>query len=96
MLDTKAVLDCLAEWLENPYWGEYYNNAPSDLCKEYIETYFYASDTEDDDAFAKMDEIEPKLSLEDWKYLLKYSTGPEKGKITKKIAELEAAQNKEA
>jgi len=80
----------LNDWCENRYYGMYYLHAPSEQCKEYIAYELYASETEEDEAFAKMDEIAESLTLEDWKYLLKYSgEGPEKGRILQKIAELE-------
>ena len=80
-------MENLSEWLENPYWADYYYNAPSDFCKEYIAMDFYYSDTEDESVAADLDRMEDRLTLADWKYLLQFSTGPERAKIQKRIEE---------
>ena len=90
MVDENAVKECLQEWLENKFWEAYYNDAPSERCKKYIALDFYYSDTEDDDVAEVLDELEDSLELNDWKYLLKHSQpGPERGKLLRKVAELE-------
>lgn len=90
MIDPNAVKETLAEWLENPHWASYYNGAPSDTLKEYIALDFYYSDTEDEEAAKSMDAMEDKLTLEDWKHLLKFSSpDPNRARIMRKIAELE-------
>ena len=90
MVNAEAVREGLQEWLENPHWAKYYDSAPSDKCREYIALDFYYSDTEDDEVAEALDELEKDLTVEDWKHLLKYSDpGPERGKIIRKIAELE-------
>jgi hypothetical protein len=86
----QAMQENLKEWLENPYWAAYYNEAPSELCKQYVANELFASDTEDESAFAEMDRIFPKLTVEDLRHLLKYSaSGPGRGQILKRIEELE-------
>ena len=50
MIDVKDVNTILQEWLNNPSWKEYYDEAPSDRCKSFIALEFYYSDTEDDTA----------------------------------------------
>ena len=88
----EAVMQNLQEWLENPYWASYYKEAPSENCKHYIALELYASDTDSDEAWKLMDDLEPKLTLEDWQHLLKYSSvGPGRAKILRKIEELEKA-----
>jgi len=90
MVDANKVRENLEEWLENPHWAAYYNDAPSDKLKEYIALDFYYSETEEEEAAETMDAIEPELSIEDWKHLLKYSGNtPARAKIMKKIVELE-------
>jgi len=89
-MDKQAVFMTKEEWIENPYWAKYYEEAPSKECKQYIALEFYYSDTEDEEAAEAMDKLEPKLSLNDWKHLYAYcANNPRKGVIAKKIAELE-------
>lgn len=89
MIDQNEVQECLREWLNNPYWAEYYEGAPSEECKRYIELDFYYSDTEDEEAAKEMDAMEGNLTVKDWKWLLKYSgDDPNKARIMNKIREL--------
>ena len=84
MVNPRAVRENLNEWLQNPTWKEYYDEAPSQLCREYISLDFYASETEDEEAFKKMDRIIQDLRKEDLQYLYANAEGPEK----KQYAEL--------
>ena len=38
------------EWLKNPAWREYYETAPSDLCRLYISVEFWESEYDEDAA----------------------------------------------
>ena len=88
-MDKNEMKESLESFLENPYWAEYYNSAPSDMCKKYIQLEFYYSDTEDEDAIEPMEEIEGDLDLRDWQHLLKYcENSPRKLVIQQKIKEL--------
>lgn len=79
----------LEEWLENPYWREYYETAPSDQCREVIALEFLYSEEETDEIAAAMDEKEKRLTIRDWKYLYKYcGNNPRKVFIRKKINDL--------
>lgn len=79
----------VAEFMENSYWKKYYENAPTELCKEYITMEFYSSEYQTPEAEAVMGEMEEELALEDWKYLLKYcGNNPRKTFILKKIDSL--------
>lgn len=90
MIDMDEVRSILDDTLENPYWAEYYNGAPSDKCKEYIALEFYYSEYEDDETADAMDEIESQLSAEDLRWLMKFcGNNPRKGVLARKIAELE-------
>ena len=89
MIDTQAVKENLQDWLENPSWKEVYDGAPSEECKEYIAMMFYASETEEDEAFDAMDELESELPIRDLRYLYSVMTGPEKARLGKKIADIE-------
>ena len=88
--ERKRVLE---EFLENPFWKEYYEDAPSDVCKEYIQYEFLYSDNEEyeDEAVEILHGLEDKLGLEDWKHLEKYAgNNPFRGKCRERIKELEA------
>ena len=90
MIDTNAVKENLAEWLENPHWAAFYNEAPSDKLKEYIALDFYYSESGEDEVAEVLDAVEDELSLDDWKHLLKYSgNDPNRAKIMRRITELE-------
>ena len=89
MVNAEEVKKCLDEWLENPYWAKMYNEAPSEMCKRYIALDFYYSDTENEAIAEMLDALETELSKEDWEHLLKFSEGPERGKIMEKLSELE-------
>lgn len=90
MVDAEAVRESLQEWLENPYWRQRYETAPTDKCKEYIALDYYYSDTEDDEVAEALDAMESELTLEDWKHLLRFTDpGPERGKILQMIQKLE-------
>ena len=78
--------EAVALFLENPYWREYYETAPGEACRKYIAMEFYLSEHEIPEAEEVLNEMEEKLSSEDWKHLLKYcGNNPRKGYIMKKI-----------
>ena len=99
---TKEMVDKAVEhFIANPAYGEEYNTAPSDSCKERI-AFSYCNSIYNWESFfssieefkAERDKIESKLDIKDWKHLLKYSgNNPWHSKCLKKIKELEAAQN---
>lgn len=90
MIDMDEVKSILDDTLENPYWAEYYNGAPSDKCKEYIALEFYYSEYEDDETADAMDEIEKQLSADDLRWLMKFcGNNPRKGILAQKITALE-------
>ena len=78
----------------NDFYKEKYENAPSEECKKKIALGFYFSTFwddahEDEDFFRLSDEIDDKLTLEDWEYLLKYQgNNPGRAKIKQRIREL--------
>ena len=63
-----------AGWLENPFWREYYENAPSEKCRELIALEFRYSDDDGDleELLREMESVEEELGLEDWKHLYRY------------------------
>ena len=87
MIDATAVRQNLDDWLQNPSWAAVYNDAPSENCRKYIAMMFYASETEDEEAFAELDRMEAALDKADLTYMYQNSEGPEKGRLAKLIAE---------
>ena len=90
-MDTaKAINTVLQEWLENPAWKAYYEEAPSDRCREFIALEFYYSDTEDEETAQNMDKIEAGLGIEDLKHLAEYAgNNPRKAALIRKIETLQ-------
>ena len=77
-IDVEKLKESVASFVENPHWKKYMEEAPSGECKKYIQLNFYYSDLDDDapdkePVTKKMDELEDRLSVDDWKYLLKYA-----------------------
>lgn len=60
---------------KNEYWKEYYETAPSELCKEYIACEFSRSEFH---VLADLDRekvIESDLTKDDWVHLMRYAGG---------------------
>lgn len=92
MIDMNDVREILDETLENPYWAEYYNDAPNDKCREFIALEFYYSEFEDDKVAEEMDRIEEELDVASLRHLFKYcGHNPRKGFLARKIEEKERA-----
>ena len=80
----------IREWLENPYWKKYYEEAPSDQCREYIALEFRYSDTEDETLAEEMDALLETLGAEDLRHLAAYAgNNPEKMVLLRRAEELE-------
>jgi hypothetical protein len=69
--------------LENPTWKHYYEGAPTEALKAYIALDFYASETESEEAFDRLDGMLKKLNHEEVQYLYDRAIGPEKAKFAK-------------
>ena len=84
----------LKEWLENPFWREYYEGAPSDRCRELIALEFmYSEDGYDEEELEEiqreMERVEETLGLEDWQHLYRYcGNNPRKKIIHDRIVKL--------
>ena len=94
----RSKISAAVEFLTNSeYWKNMYSEAPSEACREKIALEFYFStfwdEAHDDEDFFRMnDEVESRLDLTDWKYLLRYQgNNPGIIKIKQKIRELEQA-----
>ena len=85
----------LGKWLRNPSWREYYEEAPSDRCRELIALEFmYSDDAYDDDQeiLGEMRRVEETLGLADWQHLYRYcGNNPRKKIIHDRIVELGGA-----
>lgn len=86
--------------MANPYWAEQYNDAPSEACKDRIVFGWCVwLDFNDDvrqgrmeEYFREREELEARLTLEDWKYLNKYAGhNPWSTKCREMIRKLEQA-----
>ncbi len=83
-------MDDIREWLENPYWKKYYEEAPSDSCRQYIALDFRYSDTEDEGIAEEMDALLEKLRAEDLLHLAAYvGNNPQKAAFLKRAEALE-------
>lgn len=92
MISSENVTKNLEDWLQNPSWKEIYENSPSEACKAFIAMMFYASETEEDEAFNEMDRLESKLDLRDLMYMYDNSMGPQKKHFYQKMAEARRKQ----
>lgn len=93
----KAKNKALVDFIRNPHWKEYYEEAPSDVCKEYIKYEFLFSDTDEyEEKVAQvLRELEDRFTVDDWKHLIKYcGNNPFKSRCRAKIKELEAGNQK--
>ena len=64
----------IEKFMKNEYWARYYNEAPTEACKRFIELEFMNSDrtitaNENDE----WDAVERRLSKSDWEHLFKYA-----------------------
>ena len=59
---------------KNEYWREYYEGAPSEACKEWIELQFcYSMFREPENIGEKHAVLEKDFTIEDWEHLRKYA-----------------------
>ena len=79
-MNVSLLHEAVRDACENPYWKEYYEEAPTDNCKLYIAFEFLLSEAALNDWHIDEDEIrEKKKQLEgsfrypDWMHLHKYS-----------------------
>ena len=85
----------LESWLENPAWREYYETAPSDLCRMVISLEFWESEYETGAADCAIKNLEGDLSAEDWQHLYRYcGNNPRKKYIHDRIMELKEGTQK--
>ena len=94
MVRQSAIDNALSVYLQNPYWKEVYDAAPSEESKRHCALTFYNSwYMGSKDGIAEQKRIEKKLTLEDWKYLLKYTANnPFRTKCKENIERLEKEQ----
>ena len=93
MVKESAVENAKSVYLQNPYWKKAYDEAPSDAARRHCELDFYNSwYFGSKDGIAEQRRIEKNLTLDDWKYLLKYSANsPFRAKCLENIKRLEDA-----
>lgn len=76
-MNERKIQKSLKRFCQNPYWNEYHQKAPTDLCRRYIELKFCYSDhlgkIPDYDAFKKeCDILESNFTKADWLHLYTY------------------------
>lgn len=90
MTGRNEIQENLKEWLENPYWAEYYSSAPTGRCREFIALEFFFSKTEDEETGKEMDRLENEMDAAGLRHLLKWcGNNPRRGRLARRIAELE-------
>ena len=82
--------EALDVFLQNPHWKEYYETAPSEECREYIEHSFRLSLYGITPDIEKRDkELEDLFTVRDWEHLAKYAgNNPFRSKCKKMISNL--------
>ena len=81
--------ETLREWLQNPYWREYFEKAPSEKCRDVIMLEFLYSEEETEEVEEVLDKAEKELKLEDWQHLYRWcGNSPERKRIHDRIVEL--------
>ena len=87
-ITAEDIVKAVDLFRKNDFFREYYDKAPSYLCRQRIALQFLFSLCFVRDE-ALIQKIEDKMSLEDWKHLYRYSpNNPIKAKYQKKIDEL--------
>ena len=96
-MNEKDMKKAIGAFLKNESWRNEYENAPSDLCRQYYGLCFYYSaeamkgheDIANEISGVKSS-VEQKLGLEDLRYLYKkWGNNPQKARFRKRIEELE-------
>ena len=64
--------ETIALFLENPYWREEYEEAPSDACRRYIEHLFLNSGGHSEEESSELAEAKAQMTKEDWLHIRKY------------------------
>ena len=79
-MNVALLHEALRDACENPYWKEYYEEAPTDNCKTYIALGFLLSEAvindwriNEEEVCEKKKRLEGSFQYPDWKHLLKYS-----------------------
>ena len=90
MTKTNKMQEAVAEFTKNPYWQKYYEQAPSEGCKQHIAlTFCYSLYGEPANIKERKAELEKNFTVTDWKYLYDHEgNNPFKAKCKRKINEL--------
>ena len=97
-MNEKKIKEAVDAFSKNSAWKRYYEDAPSKVCKRYVELDFYRSHNysslypDSDELEAVHEEqkhLQDKMGVADWKHLAKYAgNNPFRGKCLEKIKEL--------
>lgn len=75
MTQKERLKEAIQIFSKNEYWKEYYETAPSKLCKDYIACEFSRSEFHVPADLTREKAIEPNLTKVDWEHLLRYAGG---------------------
>ena len=83
----EKIRNAMKIFMQNKFFKEYYENAPTDACKKYIEYEFvYSIYLEPENIKELNEKLEEEFGLEDWRHLYRYSgINPFRGKCRRKI-----------
>ena len=97
-MNEKKIKEAVNAFIKNSAWKSYYEDAPSKVCKRYVELDFYRShdysalypDSAELKAVrAEQKKLQERMSLADWKHLAKYTgNNPFRAKCMEKIKAL--------
>ena len=94
--DNKKMEEAIRTYMENDFWREVYEGAPSDVCKRYFRLSFYSSlynEPKDEERKEMRERIYSKLDVADWKYLKKvHPSSPFTKLCDDKIVELQTKE----
>ena len=90
MANTEKIQKAVEEFTKNPHWKKYYEQAPSDGCKQHIAlTFCFSLYGEAGDIKQRTAELEAAFTVTDWQYLYDHAgNNPFKAKCKQKIEEL--------
>jgi len=65
--------ELISKFMENEYWHEEYETAPSDACREYIEYQWLNGHGHTDEEKAALEVTKASMTATDWEHLMKYA-----------------------
>ncbi|MCD8294875.1 MAG: hypothetical protein LUE27_06525 [Clostridia bacterium] len=73
MFIEDAIKEATKSFMKNPFWRKLYNEAPSDVCRRYMElTFCHSLNIGDYSFYPDMEKVEDRMDIKDWEYAGKY------------------------